>query len=105
MACGRLDGGDILLAVYAQPRAARDEIVGPHGDALKIRIAAPPVDGEANEALCRFLAKLCGVAKSAVTVEGGDSGRRKIIRIRRPGRIPAEFGIEPPAGRPEGNRT
>ena len=91
----RWDGDDLLLRVYAQPRASRDEIAGVHGDALKIRVAAPPVDGEANEALCRFLAKACGVAKSAVTVEAGDTGRNKTVRIRAPRTLPDELGIPP----------
>ncbi len=94
-AAARWDGDDLLLRVYAQPRASRDGIVGIHGDALKIRLAAPPVDGAANEALCRFLAKACGVAKSAVTVENGDAGRQKTVRIRAPQTLPDEFGIPP----------
>ncbi len=89
------DGDDLLLRVYVQPRASRDGIAGRHGDALKIRLTAPPVDGAANEALCRFLAKACGVAKSAVTVESGDASRRKTVRIRAPQTLPDEFGIPP----------
>ncbi|MFZ5756426.1 MAG: DUF167 family protein [Pseudomonadota bacterium] len=91
----RRDGTDLLVAVYAQPRASRDEIAGFHGDALKIRVAAPPVDGAANEALCRFLARMCGVAKSAVSVESGETGRHKTVRIRSPRQLPDEFGIPP----------
>ena len=91
----RWDGEDLLLRVHAQPRASRDEIAGVHGDALKIRVAAPPVDGEANAALCRFLGKLFGVAKSAVSVERGDTGRAKTVRIRAPATLPANLGIPP----------
>lgn len=91
--CWRRDGDDILLRVYAQPRAGQDGIAGPHGDALKVRLAAPPVDGEANAALCRFLAGLCGVAPSRVSIEAGSTGRRKTVRIRAPARVPAELGI------------
>lgn len=91
----RWDGADLLLTVYAQPRASRDEIAGVHGDALKIRIASPPVDGAANEALCHYLARACGVAKTAVTVESGLAGRRKTVRIRAPRQVPAEFAIAP----------
>lgn len=95
MAALRRDGDDLLLAVYVQPRASRDEIAGPHGDALRIRVTAPPVDGEANAALCRFVAGLCGVPRGAVTVASGDTGRRKTLRIHRPARIPEAFGAGP----------
>jgi len=91
----RWDGKDLLLAVYIQPRASRDEITGQHGEALRIRVAAPPVDGEANAALCRFLADVFGVAKSAVSVESGQSGRRKTVRIREPRVLPTEIAIPP----------
>lgn len=91
----RWDGKDLLLAVYIQPRASRDEITGQHGEALRIRIAAPPVDGEANAALCRFLADVFGVAKSAVSVESGQSGRRKTVRIREPRVLPTGIAIPP----------
>lgn len=95
MAFARHDGEDLLLSVYVQPRASRDEIAGPYGDVLRIRVAAPPVDGAANEALCRFVAGLCGVAKSAVQIDSGETGRRKTIRIRSPSRIPDVFGVKP----------
>ncbi len=95
MATARWDGDALLLAVYVQPRASRDEIAGLHGEALRIRIAAPPVDGEANAALCRFLADRFGVPKSAVSVESGESGRRKTVRIRAPRVLPADIGIPP----------
>lgn len=91
----RWDGADLLLAVYIQPRASRDEVTGQHGDALRIRVTSPPVDGEANAALCRFLADAFGVPKSAVSVEYGQSGRRKTVRIRAPRVLPIEFGIPP----------
>lgn len=64
-----------------QPRAARSEVAGRHGDAIKIRVAAPPVDGEANEALVRFLAKILGVPRSAVSITAGQAGRRKRVRV------------------------
>ena len=74
--------GGVELLLLVQPRAGRTEVVGPHGEVLKIRLAAPPVDGEANEELVRFLAKVLGVAKGAVTIESGDTGRRKRVRVR-----------------------
>jgi len=73
--------GGVELALLVQPRAGRTEVVGPHGEVLKIRLAAPPVDGEANEELVRFLAKALGVAKQAVTIESGETGRRKRVRV------------------------
>jgi len=69
------------LTVHVQPRAKRSEIVGWHGDAVKIRVAAPPVDGGANEELTRVLAAALGVPHSAVTVVSGASGRRKRVAI------------------------
>lgn len=74
-------GNDLLLRVSIQPRARSDEIFGVHGDMLKIRITAPPVDGKANAHLIAFLAKQCQVSKSAVTVISGESARQKRLRI------------------------
>jgi uncharacterized protein len=71
----------IRLKVRVRPRAARTEIVGEHGGALKIRVAAPPVDGAANEALIRLLAEQLGVDRSAVTISRGKSGRGKVVRV------------------------
>ena len=71
--------GDLI--VHVQPRATRTTVVGAHGDAIKIRLAAPPVDGAANEALVRFLAERLGVRPSDVTIVRGLTGRRKTIRI------------------------
>jgi uncharacterized protein (TIGR00251 family) len=67
--------------VRVQPRASRTELAGRHGDALKVRVAAPPVDGAANEALVEFLAERLGVARGAVTVQAGAGGRGKLLRI------------------------
>ena len=74
-------GDGVELTLRIQPRASRTEIVGPHDGALKIRLAAPPVDGEANAELVRFLAKTLGVPKGAVTIESGGTGRRKRVRV------------------------
>ena len=73
--------GGVDLSLHVQPRAGRTEVVGPHGDALKIRLAAPPVDGEANAELIRFLAKTFGVPNSAVSIESGATGKRKRVRV------------------------
>jgi uncharacterized protein (TIGR00251 family) len=77
-----------VLSLRVQPKASRDELAEPLGDALKVRITAPPVDGKANSHLIRFLAKTFGVAKSAVILESGDSSRSKRIRIRKPRQLP-----------------
>ncbi|MGH7469007.1 MAG: DUF167 domain-containing protein [Longimicrobiales bacterium] len=71
----------VQFAVVVQPRASRTEVVGEHGAALKVRIAAPPVAGAANDELIRFLARSLSVPQSAVRVARGASGRRKVIEV------------------------
>ena len=71
----------IRLRVRVQPRASRTEIAGLHGDAVKVRLAAPPVNGAANEALARFIARHLGVRRSAVRIESGAASRSKIIEV------------------------
>lgn len=74
-------GGAVRFAVRVQPRASRSEVVGLHGDALKIRLAAPPVDGAANEALVELLATLLGVPRRAVRIESGLANRSKLVEV------------------------
>lgn len=69
------------VAVRLQPRARRDEIAGMRGDAVLIRVTAPPVDGRANAALCAFVAKRAGVPKSSVSVVVGASARDKVVEV------------------------
>ncbi|HEX6616173.1 MAG TPA: DUF167 family protein [Gemmatimonadales bacterium] len=76
---GTADG--IRLRVRVQPRASRTELAGRHGDALKVRLTAPPVEGAANEALLRFLAERLGVSRSAVRLASGASARAKVIAV------------------------
>ena len=76
------DGGGVRLLLHVQPRASRTELAGRFGDALKIRIAAPPVDGAANEELVRFLAETLGVRSGAVEIISGETGRRKTVEVR-----------------------
>ena len=64
-----------------QPRASNSALAGQHGDALKVRVTAPPLDGAANEALVRFLAERLGVAPSAVRVESGAGSRAKVVTV------------------------
>lgn len=78
----RLAGdGRITLTLHIQPGAKKTEFAGRHGDALKIRLAAPPVDGKANEALIRFIADALKLPKSAVNLKSGLSSRRKVLEI------------------------
>ena len=74
-------GTAVRFTVRVQPRASRSEVVGLHGDALKIRLAAPPVDGAANEALVRLLADLLDVPRRAVRIEGGHASRSKLVEV------------------------
>lgn len=72
----------LLLRILVQPRASRSEVVGPHGDVLRVRLAAPPVDGAANEELVRLLAREYRVPRGAVELVKGTTGRRKVVIIR-----------------------
>jgi len=74
--------GRLLLTLHIQPGAKKTEVCGLHGDALKLRLAAPPVDGKANAALLAFVAELLGVAKSRVTLKSGQTSRRKVVEVQ-----------------------
>lgn len=74
--------GDITLTLHIQPGAKKTEFAGLHGDALKIRLAAPPVDGKANEALVKFVADTLKLSKSAVNLKSGQSSRRKVLEVQ-----------------------
>ena len=67
--------------MHIQPGAKQTEIAGLHGEALKIRLAAPPVDGKANAALFEFVADRLGMARSAVSLKSGHSARRKVLQV------------------------
>jgi uncharacterized protein (TIGR00251 family) len=71
----------VRLQLRIQPRASREEIVGVAGDAIRIRLTAPPVEGAANEALVRLLARRLEVARSAVEVISGLTGRDKLVAV------------------------
>ncbi|HEX6623945.1 MAG TPA: DUF167 domain-containing protein [Pyrinomonadaceae bacterium] len=75
-------GGAVSFAVRVAPRAARTEIAGEHGGALKVRVAAPPVEGAANEELVRFLARHFGVPARDVEIVAGHSSKTKRVRLR-----------------------
>jgi uncharacterized protein len=69
------------LSVRLQPRAKREEVVGERAGMVVIRVTAPPVDGKANDALCRLIAKAAGVAPSKVSVIRGHTAREKVVRV------------------------
>lgn len=71
----------VLLRVYVQPKASREGIAGYHGDALKIRLKAPPVEGEANTACIRFLASLFGLPQTNLSIKTGHKSRLKLIEM------------------------
>lgn len=71
-----------MLTLHVQPGAKRSGWVGRHGDALKVRIAAPPLEGKANAALCAFLAKTFGMRQNAVTLVAGETSRTKRVLLR-----------------------
>ncbi len=71
----------ILLSLYVQPRSSRNELVGLHGDALKLRLTTPPVDGKANKAVIAFLAKVLKMPKSAILIKSGLQSRSKKLLL------------------------
>jgi len=82
------DGPDLVLRVRVIPRAKQNAIAGVRDGRLLVRLQAPPVEGKANTALERWLARLCGVARGAVIVEAGARSRDKTVRVERPGTLP-----------------
>ncbi len=87
----------LIIICHLQPRASKDEFAGLHGESVKIRIKAPPVDGKANAYLIGFLAKQFGVAKRDITILSGELSREKKVRIDHPDKIPKALNIEPPS--------
>ncbi len=85
------DVPDVRLRVWARPRAAVSAIVGLHDGALAVRLAAPPVDGAANEALVELFVQACGLPRRSVVIEKGHGGRHKIVRLIGAVSIPDEW--------------
>ena len=73
--------GEILLAVHVQPRSSRNAVDGLHNGRLKIRVAAPPVDGAANEAVIAVIAEWLETPRRAVRIVRGESGRQKLVAV------------------------
>ena len=88
--CRRTEQG-WLIAVHAQPGAKKSAVAGPHGEALKIRIAAPPVEGKANAALTAFVARALGVPGRAVSIVNGETSREKLLLVADPGADPTRL--------------
>jgi uncharacterized protein (TIGR00251 family) len=91
--------GGAVLEVVVQPRASRSRVVGEHDGRLKIQLAAPPVDGEANAALLELLADLLRVKRADVALLAGESGRRKRVRVAGVGAAAAAAALLAGAGR------
>ena len=79
----------LRLRVYVQPRSSHDRVIGPHGDALRVQVSAPPVDDAANRALVAVLAAWLDVPRRAVTVMHGRTGRTKMVQVVT--RVPKEL--------------
>ena len=72
---------EITLKIYLQPKSSKNEIIGPYRDGIKVKVTAPPVEGKANEALIKFLAKEFKISASSIEILKGHNSREKIIRI------------------------
>lgn len=88
--------GNLILVCHLQPNASRSEFSGLHGDAIKIRIQAPPTEGKANAELVKFLAKAFGVGKRDIEILSGELNRHKRVRIIAPVQFPEEALVSPP---------
>ena len=89
----RWQGDDLIISCHLQPRASKDEFCGLHGESLKVRIKAPPVEGKANSYLIKFFAKQFGTSKRDVEIISGELSREKRVRISDPQKIPSELDI------------
>lgn len=79
-ACEEIPGG-VRLKLHLRPGAKQDAVCGFHGDAIKIMLKAPPVEGKANQALRRFIAERCGVPSAAVSITSGQQSRDKTVTV------------------------
>ena len=74
-------GGGVRFEVWAKPRAKKSRVIGARGDAIEVSLAAPPVDGAANEELVRVLSAVLGVPKRSVVIVRGDTSQRKLVEV------------------------
>lgn len=77
----RVHGDAVRFRVRVVPRASRTGVAGVHDGALRVRLAAPPVDGKANAALVRFVSRALGVPRAGVRIVGGATGRSKVLEV------------------------
>lgn len=84
---------DLILLCHIQPGAKKTEFAGLHGERLKVRLNAPPVDGKANSELIKFISKAFAVSKSRVILESGELNRQKKLRIISPSQLPEQAMI------------
>ncbi len=96
----------VRLRLRVQPRASRNEVVGLSGDQIRVRIAAPPVDGAANDTLVRFLADRLGVPRSALVMTAGAGSRSKVVLVEGVTRdqVVRRLGLSGPGGSAGGHR-
>jgi hypothetical protein len=91
----QVDSASVSLSVHVQPKASRTRIAGLHGEALKLCITSPPVDGKANGAVIQFFAKLFKIPKAAVTIASGEASRDKRIILAGVSLARAEAVLQP----------
>ncbi len=99
--------GKLIFKVRVVPRASRSELVGEHDGALRVRIAAPPVDGAANDELVRLLAQAFGVPRSAIDITGGHAAKLKTVCIAggRPAVLGPKSKVQSPKSRAPASRS
>ena len=89
----RWEGDELILRLRVQPKASRDALVAPYGsDEYKVTLTAPPVAGQANLHLLKFIAKTFGLPRSQVILESGAHSRSKCLRLKSPTRLPIPLG-------------
>ncbi|HBH86982.1 MAG TPA: YggU family protein [Syntrophaceae bacterium] len=90
-------GNGVIFHIHVVPKSAKNECAGIQGDAIKLKITAPPVEGQANDACIRFLSDLLSVKKNQVTIISGHKSRKKTVAIQGKGKkeIEAVFSIPP----------
>jgi uncharacterized protein (TIGR00251 family) len=76
-----VSGGTVTFAVKVHPRARRNAITGTVGDAIKLAVTAPPVEGKANQAVIEFFADLFAIPRSSVSIASGETSRNKVVRV------------------------